>query len=236
MRRRIVTKSQDGPKGPESSQQVLGANGPTGPTPEQVINSLAEQSMEAFQNARTIASQAAQNSSQTIPRSGESTPPELIRGVDRIVKSIFDDRDLGDEYEELRKGLQFTDRASSKTIGQIQDALDQATENAQRISELVAGARVVGERYMADRAIILSGIRERAQHELIQAKKAGNYQGRSSAEDVEAMMAQLAPDQYRDLASQEAQIKHTIKVLEALESNWTERTRNLRAMLSAMQR
>lgn len=232
MRRRIVpqTETPKGPAGP--SDLTPGANGPQGQ-----VETLVQLQMESFNalfEAQKTEDQSHSDTSAQLSSSGET--PLLIRGVDRIVKSIFDDRDLGDEYQELRQGLQFTDRASGKSPGQIQDALDQATEKSQRTSELLAGAKVVAERYYADKAIILSAIRERAQQELILAKRSGSYQGRSSADDVEAMMAKLAPDQYRDLASQEAQVKEMVKVLEALQENWTERTRNLRAMLSAAQR
>jgi hypothetical protein len=162
----------------------------------------------------------------------EEVPTHLSRGFERIVRSIFDGPELDEEWEELRRNLQFEDRASSKSHGQIQDALDRSTENAQRAAELLARAKVNLERFEAYAAVTQSAIRERAHAELTTQKEDGTYRGRFSKDDVEAAMATIAADEYSALNIKRAEVKRAIDALEALASNWVERTRNLRAMLA----
>ncbi len=161
-----------------------------------------------------------------------TTVPELPQGVDRIRRTIFEGPELDEEFTELRNGLQFKDRASSKSQGEIQDALDRSTENAQRAAELLARVKVTHEKFESYAALTEAGIRERAQAELNRQKESGKYNGRFSQADVESMMASLAADEYSALSVRRAEVKRMIDTLEALASNWIERTRNLRAMLS----
>ncbi len=166
-----------------------------------------------------------------LTRSDEGS--HLSRGFERIVKSIFDDGpEIDEQFAELREKLAFDERASSKSSGQIQDALDRASEYSQQASELVARAKINLERFEAYASITESAIRERAHSELTQQKEVGTYKGRFSKDDVESVMTQIAADEYSTLNVKRAEVKRTIDVLEALAANWVDRTRNLRAMLA----
>ncbi len=175
-------------------------------------------------------------------RTTEPAPPpstrsdegsHLSRGFERIVKSIFDDGpEIDEQFAELREKLAFDERASSKSSGQIQDALDRASEYSQQAAELLARAKINLERFEAYASVTESAIRERAHNELTQQKEDGTYKGRFSKDDVESVMTQIAADEYSALNVKRAEVKRTIDVLEALAANWVDRTRNLRAMLA----
>lgn len=169
----------------------------------------------------------------TTPPPAPSQANHLPRGMERIVRSIFDIEDLEVEFEELRKKIKFDQRASSLTTGQLVDALDEAGENGMRAAELLANAQVVLESFDAHAEIIESGLQERAHEELTELKEAKKYKGRFSKADVESMMAKIDPVAYRDAREKRAEAKRTVDVLDSLVKQWFKRQDNVRAMLSS---
>lgn len=167
-----------------------------------------------------------------------SSPPKNVgelqmgRGVDRIVRSIFDLPDIPTEHEEIRKSLRFDGRASDLSHGELVNALNEADELAQRAAELLANVKSVHDVFEIHAKAVESTLRMRGHEALIELKDRGKYSGRFGAEDVEAMMAKLHADEFVDLEKRKGEAKRTVDVVASLFERCVDRARHLSNMVA----
>jgi hypothetical protein len=140
--------------------------------------------------------------------------PELQRGFQEIVRDLFDEGlDVVAEYKMIRDALTIKD---SLTPGNVQAAANRAEEMADRAYRLYLVALNEHAAYLREIAVIEAALRDSAtaQLELEKAQKTRTKQITES--DVDAMIAQLHPDEWSEVQSRKGHAKAMLNYLENL--------------------
>lgn len=151
----------------------------------------------------------------------------------RIVDHLLDMPEPMDVYLRIRSGLTFGSRASSLGYGELVEALDAAEELAAEAARLAANMKVALAAFLIDAMVIRSALRKQVNVELKNQKDAGKLaKATISNDDIDAMMADMFNDEYRDLELRISKAKRSTEAVEALDAIARERARDLRAMVS----
>lgn len=155
---------------------------------------------------------------------------------ERIVSTTFDLEDPDKEYERLRAMLRLSELPSRSSASELSDALEKIEEAAQDAVELLVNAKVELASFELDAKIRAGAMREQATAVLEQAKAerkaAGEPVGKAiTNDDVEMIMAQKFPDEWRDLEKTREKNRLMVKVFEEFVTTLRERARDLRALV-----
>lgn len=154
------------------------------------------------------------------------------RGVDRIVRTIFDLPEPHEEFEALRWQIRNDGRITAMSHGELVDALGQSLDIAQRAAELLAVYKAEADDFEITSAQQLGSYEEQAQQSLAAAKERGEYNGRFSMEDVKKHAAKMFPTDYRAISRTQSEVKRGVDAVESLYDRCVDRVRNLRAIVS----
>lgn len=172
-------------------------------------------------------------------RPTDASSLEMPYGYERIITHIFqviEGPELEAEYLFLRSQLSFEERASGKSYGELQDALDKAEENVQRAAELHARATAAFVEFEGDAQVILGALRDHAKNALEVRKaelfKAEGVKGKViSNDDITAEIAASNPDEWAELEKRRTRAKLSVKLMGDLKEQLAGRAWDLRTMV-----
>ncbi len=157
--------------------------------------------------------------------------PQLLGAYERIVRTIYT-LDEQTVFEELNAKLRFSKAANRMEYGELVDAIEEATQLANKASLLHVNARVALETYLADVEVMRADMRDRARADLEGDKRKNEGKGKAITDaDLRARMAGMYPDDFRSVEVRTAKAEGAIKHLGQLHDRWVERVRVLDAIL-----
>lgn len=159
-----------------------------------------------------------------------AAPGDLGTGFRSIVEKTYV-VDVEGEYVRLRKLLAIGDDRGER--GAINHALDNAETNARRAFELYLTCKRESARVEAANATIKGAMREVANTALQREKNEGTRNKTITNDDVEAMAAQMHPDEWVAQAKRVTDAKTLVASTEDLASQWRSRCASLQAMLKS---
>lgn len=158
--------------------------------------------------------------------------PGLAPDMERIIETLYRVDALA-EYEELEKALTIGEDRGD--YGTLRLQLDKAEDRARRAHKLYLSAKLERTRYELDADAVRAAMRQKAIDELELDKKAGRTK-RIANDDVDAKMAEMFRDEWRDQAIKRAQVKGMEDALERLADLWKQRCFTLSTLLTTLRK
>lgn len=115
------------------------------------------------------------------------------------------------------------------SYGQVLEALDRSARNLDDAGRLFRAAKLEEERYTATVAERLEVLRSHARSELMDEYREKKRPS-PTQKDIEDRIVANWPDQHRTIATRIAELHHTVRSLETLQSAWSSRCADLRIM------
>jgi hypothetical protein len=179
------------------------------------------------------------------PDRGGFDVPRMPASYERIVTSVFDLPDPHASFRQLRDDLELSEvRPSRASYGVVVDALDAAELNAQKAVELVVNFKLVVAAFEEDALAISGPLREQVKAQL-EKEKREQYEAdkermgakaptgkQITNDDIAAALAGMFPDEARALSQRRAEASGALEAAKSLAERWSERARDLRAMVS----
>ena len=155
----------------------------------------------------------------------------LTPAYDRIVTRMVPEDPEGD-YDDLERKLRLrTSPAHRAEPSEIQDALDEAQHCAWRAHKLHIGARIAHEIVEADVKIRLAPMRDSASIALQDEKARGIRSKQITDGDVEAKMAEMFHDEWREIQVERLRARKAVDKFEEFARLWGTRAQTLQAEL-----
>lgn len=159
--------------------------------------------------------------------------PRMSDDMERIVENIFT-IDVKITYDRIIASLQLRD--DSRDYHSVNAALDRAEVIARDAWRIASIARIERERWDIDAEIIRGAMRKEAMAALTQLKDKGEYSKAIHNPDVDAQMARMFPDEWRDLEEKKAKAHEAAKNMEKLAELAVARIRTLQVLLSTLRK
>ncbi len=216
-RRRGVQKSSDPAVTVERGEQVdVGGLGPTD-------GSTFRQSEQLFDPTHTpvVTPQG------TVSREEKQ---RLRPDLDRVVRKIFKDDPIDEEYDRLEEALRLGEKRNEPAF--LLEALDNAEDHLLKAARLHARARVERERWEIENAPVTGSMRSEATRSLQEEKANGERAKQITDADVVARIKLMFPDEWSEQEIRRLQIEKTVSLIGTLQEAWVSRCRSLQTMVS----
>ena len=167
----------------------------------------------------------------TKPEKKTIAAPPIPRAVEQIIESVFR-VDYEAEWKRLHENLVVGEERGDS--GTVTRSLDFAEDNARSAHKLWVNMKLEYERYKTEREVIWGTMRAEATAALQAEKDQGSRDKRLTEADVTAKIAEMYPDEFRDVEIRKKKFELAVEHAGAFSDLWSSKCRSLQTMLSKL--